>query len=68
MIVQIGHKIKNTKNLLKFGTCNISIVPISILMSKIFFIKYLPSARPKLVPKLKTLRIYRSLTRLIFSI
>ena len=28
-------------------------MPIPILMSKIIFMKYLPPARPKLVPKLK---------------
>ena len=42
-------KIENAQNLLKFGTCDISNIPISILMLKIFFIKYLPPVRPKLV-------------------
>ena len=55
---QIVPKIKNVQNLLKFGTSNISSMLISILMSKITFIKYLPPAGPKLVPKLKVLRIY----------
>ena len=40
----------------------------SILMSKIIVIKYLPPVRPKLVPKLKMLRIYRNLAHLIFQI
>ena len=31
---------------------------ISILKSKIYFLKYLPPARPKLVPELKILRIH----------
>ena len=31
------HKIKNAQNLLKFGKCDISNIPISILMSKIIF-------------------------------
>ena len=35
----------------RFGISNMS---ISILMSKIIFIKYLPPVRPKLVPKLKS--------------
>ena len=54
----MGPKIKNTQNLLKSGTSNISSMPISILMLKIIFIKYLPPVRPKLVPQLKMLRIY----------
>ena len=37
---QIGPKIKSAQNLLKFGTFNISNMPISILMSKMIFIKY----------------------------
>ena len=55
---QIGSKIKITQNLLKFGTFNISNIPISILISKIIFMKYLPPVRPKLVAKLKVPRIY----------
>ena len=42
---------------MKFGTSNISGMPISILMSKIIFIKYLLPV-PKLLPKLKVLIIY----------
>ena len=59
-------KIENAQNLLKFGTCDIS--NISILMSKIIFIKYLPPVQPKLVPKSKVLRIYWNLTHSIFRI
>ena len=36
---------------------DISNVPFSILMSKVIFMKYLPPVRPKVVPKLKILRI-----------
>ena len=42
-------------------------MPISILMSKIIFMKYLPPVRSKLVPKLKMLRIYWNLAHLIFK-
>ena len=42
---------------LKFGTFDISNILISILMSKITFIKYLSLVWPKLVAKLKVLRI-----------
>ena len=42
-------------------------MPISILMSKIIFMKYLPPAEPKL-PKLKMLRIQWNLGHLIFQI
>ena len=42
-------------------------MPISILTSKIIFMKYLPPARSKLVPKMKILRIYRNLAHLIFK-
>ena len=55
---QIGPKIKSAQNLLKFGTFNISNMPISILMSKIIFMKYLPPVRPKFISKLKVFRIY----------
>ena len=48
---QIGPKIKSAQNLLKFGTCNTSDMTISILMSKMILIKYLPPFRPKFVPK-----------------
>ena len=40
--VQIGPKINYAQNLLKFGPFDISNMPISILISKIIFIKYLP--------------------------
>ena len=65
---QNGSKIKNTQNLLKFDICGISNIPILILMSKIIFIKYLPPVQPKLVPKLKVLRIYWNLAHSIFQI
>ena len=65
---QIGPKIKSAQNLLKFGTFDISNMAISILMSKMIFIKYLLPFRPELVPKLKMLRIYWNLTHLIFRI
>ena len=55
---QIGSKMKNAQNLLRFGSVNISKMPISTLMSNISFIKYLPPAKPKFVPKLKVPRIY----------
>ena len=50
---QIGPKTNSVENLLKFGLIDISDMPISILMSKIYFMKYLPPVRPKLFPKLK---------------
>ena len=37
---KIGPKIKKAQNLLKFGSFDISNIPISILISKIMFIKY----------------------------
>ena len=55
---QIGPKIKNAQNLFKLGTLNVSNMMISNLISKMIFIKNLPTVRPKLVPKLKMLRIY----------
>ena len=55
---QIGPKTNSVENLLKFGLIDISDMPISILMSKIYFMKYLPPVRPKLFPKLKMLIIY----------
>ena len=61
-------KIKYAQKLLKFGLIDISSMPISILMSKIILMKYLPPVRPKLVPKMKMLRIYRNLPHLIFQI
>ena len=47
---KIDAKIKNAQDLLKFGTIHISNIPISILMSKIVFIKCLLPVRPKMVP------------------
>ena len=41
--------------------------PIGHIMSKINFMKYLPPLRPKLVPKLKMLRVYWNLAHLIFQ-
>ena len=67
-LTQIGPKIKSAQNLLKFGTFDILNTPISIQMSKMIFIKYLPPVRPKLVPILKMLRIYWDLAHLIFRI
>ena len=64
----MGSKIKNAQNLLKFDTFDIPNMPISILMSKMIFIKYLPPVGPKLVPKLKVLKIYWNLAHLIFQI
>ena len=52
-LAKIGPKIKSTQNLLKFGTLEISNMPISILILKMIFIKYLPHVRPILVSKLK---------------
>ena len=55
---QISPKIKNAKNLCKFGTFDILNNPISNLMSEMIFMKYLPLVRPKLVPPLKMLRVF----------
>ena len=49
---EIGFKIKNAQGLLKFGTFGISNIPISIFMSKIVFIKYLP-VRPAIHQRYK---------------
>ena len=38
---------------MKIWQSNISRMPISILMPKIFFMKHLPAVRPKLILKLK---------------
>ena len=65
-LTPVRSKIKNTQNLLKFGTFNISNIPISILMARIIFMKYLPPASPKLVPKLKVPRLYLNLAHLMF--
>ena len=67
-IIQMGPKMKNAQDLLKFSKFDISNIPISILMSKIIFIKYLPPVRSRLVPKLKVLRIYWNLAQLIFRV
>ena len=64
---QTGPKIKSTLNLLKFGTLHISNISISILMSEIIFIKYLPPVWPKLAPILKVIRIYWNLAHSIFQ-
>ena len=53
-----GPKMKRAQNLTKFGTFNISNMPILILMSKMTFMKYLPHVRPKFVPILKVPRIH----------
>ena len=53
---------------MKFGTCDISNIQISILISKIIFIKYLQPVRPKLLSKFKVHRIYWNLAHLIFQI
>ena len=42
-------KIKNAQNLLKFDQIDISNMAISIMMSKMIFIKDFPPVRPKLV-------------------
>ena len=55
---QIRLKIKSAQSLLKFGTLDISNMAISIFISKIIFMRYLFPGRPKLVSKLKMLRIY----------
>ena len=44
---QNGPKIKSAQNLLKFGTFDISNLPIPILMSKMTLMKYLSPVRPK---------------------
>ena len=53
---------------MKFDICDISNIQISILMSKSIFINYLPTVRPKLLPKLNMLIIYWILTHSIFKI
>ena len=50
-MAQSGPKSKNTEDLLKFGTFDISNIPMSILMSQIIFIMYLLSVR--IDPKIK---------------
>ena len=44
----IGSKMKNAQNLLKFVQADISNMPISILMPKMIYIKYLRPVIPKL--------------------
>ena len=56
----------NALNSLKLGTFDFS--NISILMSEITFIKYLPPVWHKLVSKLNFLRNYLNLAHLIFQI
>ena len=65
---QFGPKIISAHTLLKFGTFGIWNMPISISMSKIIFIKYLPPVRSKLVPKLKVHKIYWNSAHAIFQI
>ena len=65
---QITLEIKNFQVFFKFDAFDIANIPISILKSKIIFIKYLPPGRLKFVPKLKVLGLYLSLTHLIFQI
>ena len=65
---QIGPKNKSAQDLLKFDTFDSSNMSISILMSKIIFIKPLQPVRPKLIPEMKMLRIYWNLEHLIFRI
>ena len=55
---QIGPKSKSAQDLLKFDTFDISNMTISILMSKMIFIKYLPPVTPKFISELKVPRIY----------
>ena len=66
-LAQIGPKIKSTQNLLKFGKFNISNMPISILMSKMVFMKYILLGLNWCQNK-KMLKIYRNLAHLIFRI
>ena len=53
---------------MKFDTCDISNIQISILMSIANYIRYLPPVRAKLVTKLKVLRICWNLAHSIFQI
>ena len=61
---QIGPKIKNAADLLKFGTFDIPNIPISI---KNFFFNIYHLFRPKLVSKLKVLRNYWNLAHSVFQ-
>ena len=56
--VKVDPKNKSAQNLLKFGTFDISNMPISTLMSKIIFMKYLPPATLKFVLKSNMFRIF----------
>ena len=70
-LAQSAAKIKNGQKLLKFDTVDISICrrsQIFQMLSNMIFIKNLPPARPKLVPKLKVLRIYWNLKHSICQI
>ena len=50
---QIGRKTKSAQDLLKFGTCDISNIAISILMSKIIFYQIFTSCYSQIGSKLK---------------
>ena len=65
---QIAPKIKTALNLLKFDTFDITNIAISILMSEMIFMKYLPPVRFKLVQTLKVPRICGNLAHLIFQV
>ena len=67
-MARIGSKIKSAQDLLKFAKFGISNMPISILMSKMIFVQYLPPIRLRLVQKLKKLLIYWNLAHFIFWI
>ena len=49
----IGPKIKIAQNLLKFGTLDISNMPISIIMSKMIFDELFTNCQAEICPKLK---------------
>ena len=66
LIYPTWSKIESAQNLLKFGTFDISNMPVLILISKIYFFKYILHVRPKLAQKLKMLKIYWNLAYLIF--
>ena len=63
---KIGPRIKIAQILSKLGAFDISNIPILILMSKLVFIKQLLPVKPKVVPRLKILRIYLNLAHLVF--
>ena len=68
----IGNNILNEwfyNNFLRYRSSSVyNQLLIAHIMSKIIFMKYLPPARPKIVPKSKMLRIYWKLAHLIFRI